>query len=202
MTTLEAYRDLLALEVPVLETKEAAACLRTTPQNTLRILRGLEGAGLAQHLRRGLWSVGREPLDPFVVAPYLTAPFPAYVSMWSALHHHGMIEQIPARVYVVSLDHAKTVETSVGEFAVHHIAPELFGGFTAERGRLLARAEKALFDTVYLQAQRGGRSRMPELEMPEGFAREVLDGWVESIPARRLQTITRREIDRILATAG
>jgi hypothetical protein len=32
---------------------------------------------------------------PFVLAPYLTVPLPAYVSFFSALSRHGMIEQIP-----------------------------------------------------------------------------------------------------------
>jgi predicted transcriptional regulator of viral defense system len=30
--------------------------------------------------------------------PYLTAPRPAYVSLWSALARHGMIDQIPRSI--------------------------------------------------------------------------------------------------------
>lgn len=122
--------------------RDAAATLRMAPQNTVRLLRESERAGLASRLRHGLWLLDLG-LDQQVLPPYLTAPYPAYLSLWSALQIHGMIEQIPPRVYVVSLARTQAFGTSRGEFEIHHLLPALFGGF-AERshGRYVATPEK------------------------------------------------------------
>ena len=150
-------------------------------------------------MRRGLWSLDAE-LDPFALAPYLTAPFPAYVSTFSALAEHGMIEQIPGRVSLVSLDRARRIQTALGAFEVHHIAPELFGGFVEwRRGGSIAGPEKALFDLVYLRAAAGGRAYLPELTLPEGFDRDALSGWGERIESPRLRTLVSRRLTELVS---
>jgi predicted transcriptional regulator of viral defense system len=73
----------------------------------------MEDAGLARRLRQGLWTLHAD-IDPFILAPYLTAPFPAYVSFWSALARYDMIEQIPRQISVASMGqpdrHAATAD--------------------------------------------------------------------------------------------
>src|SRR2546421_6786143 len=113
MRSADAYGDLLRLGRPIIETREAAARLGLSLKRTNILLRSLEQAGLARRLRSGLWALRPDP-DPFSVPPYLTAPFPAYVSMWSALARHGMIEQIPRVVSVVSTDRTRRVVTTLG----------------------------------------------------------------------------------------
>jgi hypothetical protein len=77
--------------------------------------------------------LGKPDIDPFVIAPYLTAPFPAYVSLWSALSTHGMIEQIPRQVFVCSLGRARTVKTTRATYTIHHLAAEVFGGYAGTK---------------------------------------------------------------------
>lgn len=120
MGAITSYADLVDFGQPVIETREAAARLATSTSNASHLLRAAERAGLVRRLRAGLWAIDPS-VAPFAVAPYLTAPFPAYVSTWSALARHEMIEQIPASVFVVSLDRSRTVRTSVGQFSIHHI---------------------------------------------------------------------------------
>lgn len=201
MRTADAYGSLRALDRPLVETREAAARLRTPLANASRILRALEEAGLVRRIRRGLWALDPD-VDPFVAAPYLTAPFPAYVSLWSALTRHDMIEQIPRSVFVASLDRTKKVPTPIGAFSIHHLAPEVFGGFddTPDSG-YLATPEKALFDTVYLRAPRGGRVYLPELSLPTGFDTAQLQSWIEKIPRPRLRTLVSRELEAVVSRA-
>ena len=152
MRASDAYASLRALGRPIVETREAAARLGTSPANASRILAALGESGLVRRIRRGLWALDPD-VDPFVVAPYLTAPFPAYVSFWSALARHEMIEQIPRSVFVASLDRAKRVDAPMGAFSIHHLAPELFTGFDGEpETGYLATPENALFDTIYVRA--------------------------------------------------
>lgn len=202
MSQLDAYAALTALNAPVIATRDATAALRMAPQNAVRLLRELERAGLASRLRHGLWLLDLG-LDPQTLPPYLTAPYPAYVSLWSALHIHGMIEQIPRRVYVVSLARTQTLVTTRGEFEIHHLPPNLFGGFV-ERGpdRYVATPEKALFDSAYLRAVRRAPLRTPELTIPAGFKAQMLDGWLASVASPAVRTLTRLALEKTLASAA
>jgi len=103
---------------------------------------------------------------------------------------------------VASLDRTRRVTTAVGTFSIHHLAPEVFGGYegSGER-RYLAAPEKALFDTVYLRAPRGGRILLPELELPEHFHEKKLEEWIGRITRPRLRTLVVRGLDKVLAGA-
>lgn len=201
MRSIDAYGSLVAFGRPFVETREAAARLGISPVAASKALRSLEDAGLVRRVRRGLWALDLDA-DRFVAAPYLTAPFPAYVSLWSALARHDMIEQIPRSVYVVSLDRTKRADTPIGAFSVHHITPELFTGFdgSADTG-YLATPEKALFDTVYVRAPRGGHVYFPELALPPGFDASKVEAWTEKVARPRLRTIVSRELESALAQA-
>ena len=199
MRPADALGDLLRTGRSIMETREVAVRLGVSTSHASHILDSLQEAGLVRRLRRGLWAI-RQDIDPFMVPPYLTAPFPAYTSFWSALAHHGMIEQVPRSIYVASLGRTRRIDTSVGTYSIHHIAPELFDGFEGsnEQG-YLAVPEKALFDTVYLLAPRGGEIRLPELELPKVFRLEKIEVWTSRIERPRLRTIVTRGLDRALA---
>jgi predicted transcriptional regulator of viral defense system len=202
MKATDAYAALRSLGRDVITNKEAAALWGAGQRTTRRRLQSLGEAGLVTHIRHGLWSLDPE-IDPFKVPSYLTAPLPAYVSFWSALHRHGLIEQIPRQVWVASLSRAKRVSTTAGTFEIHHIAPELFLGFTgSQESGYMAVPEKALFDAVYVRAAAGERSSFPEIALPKGFNRQLLKGWVERIGSQRLRTIVSRRLRDVLKQAA
>jgi predicted transcriptional regulator of viral defense system len=201
MNQIEAYAELRRLGATAVRTNEAAALWRTGEGTARRRLQSFADAGLVVALRRGLWSADAE-LDPFALPPYLTAPLPAYVSTFSALAAHGMIEQIPGRVTVVSLGRARRVRTAIGAFDIHQIAPELFRGFVGwHRDGTIARPEKALFDLVYLRAAAGGRAYLPELALTEPFDHDALDAWGELIGSPRLRTLVDRRLKELVEGA-
>ncbi len=202
MKPTDAYADLLRLNRPVVETREAATRLGLSVPAASQQLRSLERSGIVRRLRRGLWLL-RPDVEPFALPAYLTAPFPAYVSLWSALARHAMIEQVPRQVYVASLARTQQVRTSIGDFSIHHLAPELFGGYTQlDGGGHLAVPEKALFDTIYVLTPRGGEVRLPELELPEDFDEGQLDEWTQRIQRPRLRTMVSRELSAALRRAA
>lgn len=201
MTAAGDYGQLLRLDRRVITTSEAAAVWQTSGRTAGRRLKAMDQGGLVRLLRRGLWAL--DPgIPPFAVAPYLTAPFPAYVSFWSAFAHHQMIEQIPRQVSVASLDRAKKINTTVGIYEIHHLAPGLFGGFDgSEENGYLATAEKALFDAVYVRAASGTRAFFPELSLPAVFRDDELEKWIERIESARLRTIVSRRLAEVLIAA-
>lgn len=207
MTTADAYGELRRIDRPIITTREAATRLQTSASNASHRLRTMEAAGLVRRLRHGLWALQSE-IEPFAVAPYLTAPFPAYVSFWSALARHDMIEQIPRRISVASLDRARRIGTTIATYEIRHLAPELFTGYRgAEATGYLATSEKALFDTVYARAAGaraggGARTFLPELSLPPGFDGMQLEEWISRITAPRLRTIVSRGVHDALSRAA
>src|SRR6187401_1002988 len=110
MRLTDAYGDLRRMGRPVLSTEEAAARWKVSRRTTSHRLKAMEEGGLVRRLRPGMWMLDPD-MGPFAVAPFLTAPHPAYVSFWSALAHHGLIEQIPRRVSIASLGPPRRIET-------------------------------------------------------------------------------------------
>lgn len=201
MRTTDALGELRRLGRPVIATSEAIARLGMSPVRTSQILRSLREAGLVTRLSHGLWLLDQDA-DPFTIPPYLTAPSPAYVSFWSALSRHGMIEQVPRQVFVASLGRPRTVKTALTTYSIHHLAPEVFGGYTGSAdGGYIATPEKALFDTVYLGAARQDAVYLPEIELPATFDVRALTGWTERIAARWLQTRVSSALERLLPEA-
>lgn len=202
MRTTDAYADLLKLDRKVITTREAATHWRAEQRTTGKRLQILERAGLVRHLRRGLWSLDPN-LDPLVLPPFLTAPLPAYVSFWSSLAHHDMIEQIPRQIWVASLARPRKITTSIGSYEVHQLAPELFTGFTGSEDRgYLAEPEKALFDTLYVRAAGGSRAYFPELSLPPGFSRAKTKRWEKRIESPRLRTLVSHRLGEVLEGAS
>lgn len=201
MKTTDAFGDLLRMGGAVVTTREAAARWKIEQRAAGQRLRSLEQGGLVRRLRRGLWALDPN-IKPGVVPPFLTAPFPAYVSLQSALYRHGLIEQIPRQVFVASLDRTRRIETTLGTYRVHHIDPEVFGGFagTEETG-YLARPEKAIFDTIYVRAAHRGQAHFPELTLPADFNDSELGEWTDRITAKRLRTLVSRHLDEALRHA-
>jgi predicted transcriptional regulator of viral defense system len=202
MNAAAALAILRKLGVPAIDTADAAAGLGLSTAAASQTLSRLAQAGLVKSVRHGTWWL-EDVLDPLRLPEYLTAPLPSYVSLQTALHRRGLIEQIPEVVYAVSLARTQRVKTKVGTFSIHHVTPEVFGGYEeTERGVKLATAEKALFDIAYLSS---GRSRLftslPELELPRRFRRKELARFLAQLPPGRSRTLTEQKLDSLLAKA-
>ena len=124
MNQIEALQQLNATGMAVLETRDAAALLQVSASNATTILRRLAHEKLIVHLSYGRWLIARKT-DRLWLPELISAPSPAYVSLQSALYHHGVIEQIPAMIYAVTLGRTRRFETPVGL-----IRPSVSGSWT------------------------------------------------------------------------
>jgi predicted transcriptional regulator of viral defense system len=189
MTQIEALGKIEALGQPLFETKDVAPLLGVENSNASKIVSRLAQNGLIIPVRRGKWAL-RARLNKLAIAEHLTAPYPAYVSLQSALYHHGMVSQIPAVTYVVSLARTRRYQTPVGTFSIHHVAPDFFFGYELDiTGRVkIASPEKALADTFYFSPTRTRLFvRLPEIQLPRRFDWAKTLEMAEQIksPARR-----------------
>ena len=145
MNASEALSRLKRLRVPAATTADAAAVLGVSGEAASHMLRRLARSGLVTPLRKGVWALADRP-DPLALAEYVTTPYPSYLSLQTALYQHGMIEQIPSMIFLVSLARSGRVETGLGTYSVHHVQPAFFDGFESlpDSGIKLAAPEKAL----------------------------------------------------------
>ncbi len=204
MNARDALGRLRRLGVPVVSTADAAAVLEVSIEAASHTLRRLALSGLVTPVRKAIWGLTDRP-DPLALLEYLTAPYPSYVSLQTALYLRGMIAQIPSMIYVVSLARSGRIATRLGTYSVHHVSPEFFGGFDyqAESGIKLALPEKALVDFLYLSPTRSRLfAALPELELPRGFRRSVARDWLQRIPTQRLRTIVEQKLNEALARAS
>jgi predicted transcriptional regulator of viral defense system len=123
MKASDAYARLEQLGRPVITTGEAADLWHMEPVASSQMLGRLSRPGLVQRLRAGIWKIGPTAVSADVVLPVLTRPYPSYISLWSALFDHGMLDQVPRSVYAASLARPQAVQTSVGEYRAHHVHP-------------------------------------------------------------------------------
>jgi predicted transcriptional regulator of viral defense system len=168
---IEALQRLRTLATPVVESRDVAAVLQVSTSNATTILRRLARKGMIVHLSRGRWLVN-EKIDRLALPELISAPYPAYISLQSALFHHGLIEQIPSVLYAVTPARPRRLQTPMGTISFHRMPSVLFMGFELSSGSdaTIATPEKALFDMLYLAP---GRSRVfsnqPELTIPRRF---------------------------------
>ena len=194
MRLVDVHARLLRMDIPVFQTSDAAAYLGIGNAHASKLLSRLATSGHLARLGRGRWGF-KDRIDPFALPEYLTAPFPSYVSLQSALYHHGMIAQIPSVIYAVSIARTKTFVTALGTVSVHHVYPLLFFGHRpAGKGTgKIATPEKALIDFLYLSP---GRTRLfqtlPELEFPKGFKIYEARKIIQRIRAVRRRNHVRR----------
>jgi hypothetical protein len=151
-------------------------------------------------LKRGLWAFP-ENLEPLALVPHLTAPFPSYVSLQSALYYHDMVSQIPDVVYCVSLARTRTYETSMATISVHHIPGNFFFGYE-ERGEhqgRMAIPEKALLDTLYLSQSKSRLfSVLPEVEFTPKFSTNKALSMIRKIADDRRRSFVLSRFHRLL----
>ena len=170
------------------------------PGNVRRQLSRWTAAGKLYQLRRGLYTLAppyRKVIPhPFLIANRLVQG--AYISLQTALAHHGLIPEYTPVVTSVTTGRPATYETPLGCYVFRHIQPDLFYGQQwreLEHGQhaYLAAPEKALLDLIHLTP--GGDTW--------GYLRGLRLQALERLDMSRLQTWARRaaspKLDRAAA---
>ncbi len=190
---------------PVFTTREISslrgASLSGTSQALARVARERSIAAVT----RGLWC---DPEDtsftPFGLVPFLAGGHRSYVSFLSALHLHGVVEQIPQTIFAATTGHTRLVRTALGAFSFHRIAAEFFDGFEWYRGLqqfLIASPEKALIDCLYLASRKGSRFRyFPELDLGKPFRVRTAQAWIARIPDARIRAFVAGRFEALRRT--
>ena len=198
MNLNEALGRLRSFNVPVVRTNDAAALWGVKPALASKMLSRLSCNGHATRLQRGIWLL--ENVHPWTLHPYLTDPSPSYISLQTALFHHGMIEQIPPLIHVISTFKTRVLKTAVGVFIIHQVVPEFFCGYEplSSSSAQVAIPEKALVDFFYLRQTKSRNFRvLPELELPKTFSIRKAKAFAALIPYKSRRTLVENMLDEL-----
>lgn len=105
---------------------------------------------------------------------------PAYVSLVSALSHHGLIPEGVFSVTAITTNNTATFHSNMCSFYFRHIKPMLFFGYTMlpYKGFMLnmAEPEKAMLDYLYLHKPDTPEA-LSELRINKTIAKELFDNY-------------------------
>ena len=190
------------LKRPIFTTYELAAISGKSLSATTQALNFLRKQGLIFKVYRGIWAeTDNKGLSSYKVIPYLFPRHRAYVSLISALHLYGIIEQIPQIVTLISTAHTKLIHTKVGTFSIHKMTPLFFDGFDWYKGTgsfLIAEPEKALIDSLYISACKKKQfSHFPESRFPKTFSFNKAKKWAKKIPDSKISSYVQKKLAQI-----
>jgi predicted transcriptional regulator of viral defense system len=165
-------------------------------------------AGRIIQLRRGLYTLAapyrKTDPHPFLVANRLKKA--SYVSLQSALNHHGLIPDYVPVVTSVSTGRPELVQTELGAFSFKHLKKSLFEGYrevevAAGQSAFVAIPEKALLDLVYLTPQGDRPQYLDELRLqnPDALDLRTLTAMAEKTGSPKLRRAADRIVRRIRA---
>ncbi len=179
---------------PVFTTAEVAELGEIDVSYVSRSLSKLADDGRVTRVRRGLWAVSGHPdFSPYVIVPHLFEDEDSgYISFFTALNQHGMIEQIPQLIEVATRINKKSLATPFGTYEFHQLQDALYDGWKPADQRwsyLLATPEKAIFDSIYISVRKGRQfARFPELMLTADFSEDNLRAWIEELGSPSLRT--------------
>jgi predicted transcriptional regulator of viral defense system len=195
MTTLSFYQKIAAQRH--VTTRSAAQLAGMSMTAASMALQRLSAEGLVTRIKAGSWLVGSAVREPAALVAAVARPYDAYLSGWSALRHHGRIQQFPETHFGVTLGRPAEMKVAGVRVRLHHVTPELFTGydFVPELGGHVASAEKALFDLAYFAAVGRGRlsGHVPETEL-NGLRQADIQGWLRRIPTIRIRTRVEQKL--------
>ena len=158
-------------------------------------------SGRLIQLRRGLYAVA-DPYrkmnpHPFVLSNRLKDA--SYVSLQSALAHHGLIPEAVPVVTAVTTGRPETVRTGFGSFLFRHLQPRFFWGYqqvelAPNQAAFVARPEKALLDLIHLTPGADDPAYLGELRLQhlDRLDWDLLSAMARDSGKAKLQQAVRR----------
>jgi len=200
MKALEALHKILDFGQPVLTTQDVGMILNINNPHASQLLSRLARDKSILSLKRGLWLIDKK-INPFQLVQYLTAPFPSYLSLHTALYFHGMISQIPQIIYVATIARTQRLKTPLGHYSLHHIQPDFFFGYCEmeDSETLMATPEKALIDYLYLAPTKTKLFHaLPEIEISGKINVKKAFKMIEQIPSKRTRSLVDKKFRALL----
>lgn len=137
---------------------------RSFPEIDLRRLNEWQSKGYLTKIRQGFYKFSHQKTDAHFLFHSANKIYdPSYISLETALSHHGLIPEGVFSVSSVTTRNTTTFTTPIGEFTYRNIKSKAFFGYAIIRqnniSAVIAEPEKALLDFIWFK----------KVEDPEDF---------------------------------
>lgn len=142
--------------------REVERFLDTSSRNVYRILDRMHEKGLVHRLNRGRYVLtsAYEALDSYAIASHLEPA--SYVGFWSALHFHGLTDQVPRTIFLAVTSQRRSLRIHGQEVRFVRVKPEAFFGYDRYGDAVVSDPEKTVLDCLRLPAYAGGVRHIAE----------------------------------------
>ncbi|PIU21274.1 MAG: hypothetical protein COT15_03310 [Candidatus Diapherotrites archaeon CG08_land_8_20_14_0_20_34_12] len=148
-------------------------------QKVYNIFKGLNRKGLVIRLKAGKYVLADSAESDL---KYFTTAFaPAYVSLWSALAYHGLTEQVPQKIHLVSTRHQRPIS----QIELHIVGKNLFTGYE-NYGFPIATIEKTIFDLLWFNQI--NLKTLEEILKQVPINKSRLSGFIKRISSHKKKT--------------
>lgn len=150
---IDAIQD---LDLVVFGAKELQRFLGISRGNAYRILSRMDEKGLVRRLAKGTYVLAEtyETRDSYEI---ISALEPAsYISFWSALHVHGLTEQVPRTAFVAVTKQKRPLNVQGQAVRFVRVETDSFFGYDRYGDIVASDREKTLLDCLRLQEYSGG----------------------------------------------
>ncbi len=150
MQLIEMFKKLKANPLPVLTVKDICRITAEKKTNTYVYLSRMKAKNLIHEIEKGKYTLLEDPVE---ITPFLVQP--SYISFLYALYLHGITNQIPLKIQIVSPKRKKSIlfkDTEIKFIKMN--TKRIFGYEKTRYGNgyiLLAEPEKTIVDSVFLQ---------------------------------------------------
>lgn len=152
VSALKAQNILRESNLKSVTRADMAKLFDISKENTLhKLMLRLEKYGILSRVAKGKYIFPEKIKNDFEIANIITTP--SCISLESALSFYGILPQFPYIITSVTPLKSSKTDYKGKEFEFNHLSESLFWGFEKKDGFLIASAEKALIDTLYLASK-------------------------------------------------
>lgn len=143
-------------DLVVFEPGDVERFLDVSARNAYRILHGMTDKDLATRLSRGKYVLTEtyDRLDSYAIASHVEPA--SYVGFFSALHFHGLTEQVPRTIFVASTTQRRSLRVQGQEVNFVRIKPAVFFGYERYGDAVVSDPEKTILDCLRHPSYGGG----------------------------------------------
>jgi predicted transcriptional regulator of viral defense system len=143
-------------DVVVFGPRDVERFLDVSRRNAYRILQGMVEKDLVRRVGQGAYVLASvyEELDSYALASHLEPA--SYVGFWSALHFHGLTEQVPGTIFVAVTKEKRSRRIQGQEVRFVTVDPGTFFGYDRYGDAVVSDPEKTILDCLRLPSSAGG----------------------------------------------
>lgn len=175
-------------ELVVFNPKDVRRLLDTSMENVHRILRSMKKKGLVISPERNKYILKEtwESEDLYSLTSHLFTP--SYIALWSALHFHGMTDQVPQTVFLLTTGRKDDMVIQGQEVRFVKIKKNDYFGYESNGKTVVSDTEKTVLDCLKFPQYAGGIGHILQA-IPEDIDKEKI---VEYVGLMNSSTIASR----------